>query len=56
MTRDIKDFFVLWMQQNYLTFETVIFWKRITSRLMVHYSYTLVDIKHLINLKWLTLV
>jgi hypothetical protein len=66
MTRDIQDIFVLQMQQNnnnkiISTFETMIFCfkcfeNKFASRPMVHYSCTLVDIKHLINFRWLSLL
>jgi hypothetical protein len=66
MTRDIQDLFVLQMQQSnnnkiIPTFETTIFYfkcfeNKIATRPMVHYSCILVDIRHLINLKWLALV
>jgi len=65
MTKDIQNLFVFQMQQNnnkiILTFENCdilfqMFFKKFVSRPMVHYSCTLVDIKHLINLRWLALI
>jgi hypothetical protein len=41
--------------QNYdILFQ--MFWKKTIKRLMLHYNCTLVDIRHLINLRWLALV
>jgi len=66
MTKDIQDLFVLQMQQSnnnkiISTFRTMIFCfkcfgKKIIGGPMVHYSCTLVDIRHMINLRWLTLI
>jgi hypothetical protein len=66
MTRDIHDFFVVQMQQNnnknvISTFEIVIFCfecfeKKNAGKPMVHYSCILIDIRHLIHFRWLTIV
>ncbi len=62
MTMDIQDLCVLQMPQTnknkiISTFETMIFcfecFEKITSRLIVHYSCILINIRHLINLKLL---
>jgi hypothetical protein len=55
---DIQDLFILQIQQNYLNIQNCgiliqMFKKKVIGRPMVHYNCTLVDIRHLINLKCL---
>ncbi len=62
MTKDIQDFFVIQMQQNNnnkitSTFEIMIFCvKCFEKELQIDLWCIIVDIRHLINLRWLALV
>jgi hypothetical protein len=61
MIKDIQDLFILQMQQNYFNIQNCdilfqMFSEKFANKPMVHYNCTLIDIKHLINLEWLTLV